>query len=406
MASATRSTSRPSAAVTMSPEPSITASRKPTCSSGERLGFGDGVADHVAFRHSTEARDGVPLGRHAAVGEVGQIGGDRVGDEPALRSRHGDPPLLRRRQPVDLVVRHDPAVQRTDGHDEVLVRSPGPVGHLCRDRSEPPPRHPHREVDVVRPEVLDDADVADPIGERPLPGCRDLVQLAELEVEQTALQGTNGRVEPFDVADRAHDAGPLDGGEELGPRSDVRGEWLLDQHVHAGGSQRGPDREVIIGRCGDDRGVQAGGEQRLQGRVVGHSLRDAVRIAQRVVDTDELDPVGLASEPDVMAPHHPEADNTDPQPAHDDTASITRSRSPGRRCGPTGRDATSPVARAVLGRSRWRSYEAAGAPASGSRRALPRQPLRIGRASASRSLGPDRVLVIDVHAARPLDRAA
>ncbi|MFE7430067.1 hypothetical protein [Streptomyces sp. NPDC057545] len=84
--------------------------------------FGDCVAGDVVFGDAAECGEGFPLGAGGAVGPVGEVGGEGVGDEDAVVAGYDGGPFLERGDPVDLVV------------------GDGAVGQLAEGRgSDPPP---------------------------------------------------------------------------------------------------------------------------------------------------------------------------------------------------------------------------------------------------------------------------
>src|SRR5882724_7875823 len=71
---------------------------------GQGILPGDCVADHVAFGDTAERAGLSLLGAGAAVGPVGEAGGEGVGDEDAVVAGDGGGALFERGDPADLVV--------------------------------------------------------------------------------------------------------------------------------------------------------------------------------------------------------------------------------------------------------------------------------------------------------------
>jgi hypothetical protein len=160
----------------------------------------EGVADHVAFGDAAEGGEGVPLGWRAAVGEVGEIAGEGVGDEAAAASvtGHDGGAFFQRGQPVDQVVGDRAVGELPDSGQEVLVGSAAAVGGVGGDGGVALTGHPRGQIKVVGGKIVDDSDVRDADGERPDAAGADLEDLAEEAVLQPGTQSDEGRVEAFD----------------------------------------------------------------------------------------------------------------------------------------------------------------------------------------------------------------
>ena len=164
----------------------------------------------------------------------------------------------------------------------------------------------------MRREVLDDADVADAVGERPDAFGGDEEDLAELALlVHAAAELLERRVEALDVPHRGLDARLPHGGDELPRLLGRRGERLLDQHVHPGGDELAHGRQVFLGGDGDDGEVdRPGGEQR---RDVGEEHRAVVHdpeaVARGVDGAGERDARKGLQDPGVVAPDHPQAED-------------------------------------------------------------------------------------------------
>ncbi len=324
----------------------------------QRLRLGDGVAHDVALGDAAELRDGVPGLLDLAVRVEGEVGRERVGDECAQAPGDDRDPLLERRQPVDQVVGDGAARELADDRDHVLVLAPGPVGRAGRDGGEVLLGDPGGEVDVVRAQVLDHADVRDPGRERALPPGDDLVDLADLPGLDPGAGLLQRGVVPLDVTDRADQPLGLERLGEPGGRRHVLGQRLLDQGVHSGLREGQPDRFVQEGRDRDHAVVDAVGDERLDVGLDRPPARDAVHVTARVSDRDEVDTRQAAEHARVVAAHHPEPDQARPQVGHQApapasvlTAVTMRSRSSWLSEGCTGSDRHCAAASSVSGRS-------------------------------------------------------
>ena len=150
---------------------------------------------------------------------------------------------------------------------------------------------PGRQVDVVRRQVLDDADVGDAARERALAPGGDLIDLADQPVLDALPRALQGGVEALDVADAADE---LLGGEQvaqLGRLGRGRCDRLLDQGVDAALGERAPELQVVDGRRGDHDVVDAHVEELLEVAVDRLALDHVGRRRRRVVDALEVDAV-------------------------------------------------------------------------------------------------------------------
>jgi hypothetical protein len=165
-----------------------------------------------------------------------------------------------------------PAARRPGHEDEVLVLAPHAVLGLRGDALHGRPAEPGHEVQVVGGEVLDDADVADPVGKGPDALRGDQEDVAELAVPDAAAQLDERGVAALHVPDGGVDAGLADDVDD-GARLLLRGgQRLLHEHAHAGRRELADGGQVLLGRARRRRRVdRAGVEQGLDRRE--HALR-------------------------------------------------------------------------------------------------------------------------------------
>ena len=161
-----------------------------------------------------------------------------------------------------------PVAQAAGDEHEVLVLAAGLVDGLRRDEVDRRLAEPADEVEVVRREILDDADVLDAVGERPAALGADEEDLPHLALLGAPAQLDERRVEALDVPDRGADAGVLARRDDLLRLGDRARERLLDQQVHARRGERPRDREVLVRRHGDDREVGLAAVEQLVDRRV------------------------------------------------------------------------------------------------------------------------------------------
>ncbi len=142
---------------------------------------------------------------------------------------------LRRRQPVDDRVEADSALQPAGDEHEVLVLAAHAVLGLRRQAVDRRAAEPADEVEVVRREVLHDADVAHAVGERPDALGRDQEDVAELPVTRRARAASiSAGLQRSTCPTAARTPAASHGADDLAALLDGRGERLLDQQVHAG----------------------------------------------------------------------------------------------------------------------------------------------------------------------------
>ena len=185
------------------------------------------------------------------------------------------------------------------------------VLRLRRDPLERRAAEPADEVEVVRREVLDHADVADAVRVGADALGRDQEDLPELACPDAAAQLQQRRVEALDVPHRRAHAAARAG---LGDRAGLvraRGERLLDQQVDTGGGQLARDRQVLLGGHGHDGEVERPGRQELSRRAeyAAWVVHDAETIAPGVDGARELDAVHLLEQPRVVPADHPEPED-------------------------------------------------------------------------------------------------
>ena len=136
------------------------------------------------------------------------------------------------------------------------MRPAGAVRRLRGDGRDRRVGDPRDDVEVVRREVLHDADVAHAFGERADPLGRDEEHVAELARQHPLAQRDQRRVEALDVPDRGTHAGALARRDDLLALLDRGRERLLDQQVHAGLREPQRGRQVLLRRQRDDRHVE------------------------------------------------------------------------------------------------------------------------------------------------------
>ena len=202
-------------------------------------------------------------------------------------------PLLERRQPVDEVGGDDrrasslpTATTMSSCGAAAAVRGPAPTPSVAAAG------HPRGEVDVVGREVLDHADVGDPVGERALAAGGDLVDVAELARRRAARAALQRRVVALDVADAADQAARARTRRRAaGAACGVVRERLLDQRVRRRPRPARARARVVHGRGGDHAQVDAEVEQcrRRESTTCGARRRPAWHVAGRVGDADQLD---------------------------------------------------------------------------------------------------------------------
>src|SRR5690606_27369874 len=98
--------------------------------------------------------------------------------------------------------------------------------------------------DVVRCEVLDDPDIRDSAGERPLTARGDLVDLTDQAIFDARSRRLQGGVVPLDVAHAADQARRGEERPQLSRLVRRRGDRLLDEGVDAAFREGARDVEV------------------------------------------------------------------------------------------------------------------------------------------------------------------
>ena len=164
------------------------------------------------------------------------------------------------------------------------------------------------DVEVVRREILHDADVAHAFGEGSDPLGRDEEHVAELARQHALAQRDQRRVEALDVPDRRSHPGALARNHDLLAVLDGGRERLLDQHVDAGLGELQRDRQVLLRRQRDDGHVErALGEQLVERAVDEGRVADGVvAVAERVDGAGEGDAGQGLEDAGVVAAHHAE----------------------------------------------------------------------------------------------------
>src|SRR5690554_695870 len=300
---------------------------------------------------------------HDPIFEVGQVGGERIGDERALLSGDDDGALLERCEPVDRVAHDGSAAERAHSNHHVFVLASAAEGRAGVDRDVFLLADPSREVDVVGREVFDDVDIGDPTGEGALSPSGDLVDVTEYAVFQASAHRLQREVVAFDVAHATDEARFAEEGHQLAGRFGIRGDRLLDQRMDATLSKCAAHLEVVRGGGGDDAVVEPQVQEPFEVAYHGGALNLAGQAFGRVEDSSELDSLYGAQHSAMVAPHDPEAEYTRTQHAQlpalatSVTVCAMTSRSSWVRAGCTGSESTWLAARSVLGRSRFRPNE-------------------------------------------------
>ena len=250
----------------------------------------------------------------------------------------------------------DGAVLELSGdRNEILVLTTGLGRGPSRNGGVVRASDPCREIEIVGREILHDTNVLDPCWERPDPPGGDLEDVAGLAVLKALLQLLQRRVVALDVTDAADQPGGVETITQRARRLHGVGERFLDEGVDAGFTQQHPHVEVIAGRSGYDRHVDALIDQPT--RVVEYRgpASGTHRISHRVGHPGEFDPVDLGDHAGMVAAHLSESHHADSQHLAHETASTMVARSSSESAGCTGSDSTSAAAFAVSGRSRSRS---------------------------------------------------
>ncbi len=217
--------------------------------------------------------------RIAAVGleaeALGDLPGQQIGDQVFLARRDVHGARLERRQPVGVDLR-----QHARGGAELQQRDVLALGNRALELrlhlDDLGIGEPADQVDVVHREIDHHADIRHARRERSDPRDRDREDVLALD---RVLDRLHGRIEALDVADHQRHAGALGGRDDRAAFLDVRGDRLLDQHMHAALDAGERDVVVQVGRSRDDGRIDAEVEQRL-GVVAGLAADDLARAAR------------------------------------------------------------------------------------------------------------------------------
>ena len=249
---------------------------------------------------------------------------------------------LRRRQPVDDAVERAVVGEPAGDEHEVLVLAAHPVLGLRGDARDRRAAEPADEVEVVRREVLDDADVADAVRERPDALGRHRGRPRRAGRRGRAAQRAQRGVAALDVADRADHARRRRPTSMISRASAaVAASGFSISTWTPGGGQLAHGRQVLLGRHRDDREVRAL-DAPSSSAIVPNTRAPigdgAEAVAARVDGAGEAHRgVGL-QDARVVAAHHPQADH---RAARGTELSTRRAALRGRRPSP-GRRARSP----------------------------------------------------------------
>ena len=267
----------------------------------QRLRLGERVAGHVALGDAAERRHRLPLGRRSCrwrrtSGRRSSVSATKAPVSPVTTVTRS----LSGREPVDQVV-DDDAVRQPADRPRPCPRARGRSGGRSGATTEAygALRDPGGEVDVVRGEVLDHADVGDPRRERALPPGGDLVDLAELARPRCAraapaAPGCSARCA------RRRRPGPR-------PRTRRRAAAPASTVVRRAASRPGCARRPRPARAptsswkpvghGDHAMSMPGAMSSSTSGRTGRLAGDAVRVAARVGDRDQLDAVESRAAP-------------------------------------------------------------------------------------------------------------
>ena len=144
----------------------------------------------------------------------------------------------------------------------------------------------------------------------------DLIDGAQLAGLEACAGGLQSRVVALDVTNRAHQAL---GGERIGQlarRRGVLGQRLLDHRVNAGLGQSQTDLLVVDRRHGHHAVVDAGGDQLLDAAQHRTPAGDAVLVAPRIGDGNQVDTLEASQHPSMVAAHHAQPDQACSQVGH------------------------------------------------------------------------------------------
>jgi len=196
------------------------------------------------------------LRRKLRVCVVGQLLGQVVADKHPPLAQHGQFANLRRRQPVHLKNAQDSALELQERVEDVLVVGMDPLLGLGVQPLHISAGEMTHDVEVMRGEVDDHADVADASRERPEPPRLDLKNPADLAECDASLQLSDRRVETLDVADRKHAIGAPRRSQKLAALFEVGRDRLLDEDMEAALQHREAGFEMEACRHGDDGRIQ------------------------------------------------------------------------------------------------------------------------------------------------------
>lgn len=191
------------------------------------------------------------------------------------------------------------------------MRAAHPVLRLTGERSDRRAAKPADEVEVVRREVFDYADVANAVRERADALGRDQKELSELALVHARSQFDQRRVAALNVANGAANAGRANNFNQLAASGGAGGDRLLNQHAGAGCGHFAHGRHVLLGWNGDDRKVEWTGGKQLSDRAENQRwvANGAVNVAERINRTGKGHLRRALQQPGVMAADHPQPQN-------------------------------------------------------------------------------------------------
>jgi hypothetical protein len=187
------------------------------------------------------------------------------------------------------------------------VLTPGHMLGLCRDPVDPGVRQPADQIDVVARKVLDDTDIAYPPREWAGARCRDAVEPPELAVNDPTPHLLQRGVVPLDVTNGTVHAVSCADLDDLDRGLARRRQRLLDQQGNTRSGELLGDRQMQVGRDGDDREVKRTGVQQLvDGRKRSSGgVHAAVAVAVRIDGACEPDALVGLHEPRMVTANHP-----------------------------------------------------------------------------------------------------
>jgi len=186
-----------------------------------------------------------------------------------------------------------------------------PVLRLPGERGDRRSTEPANKVKVVCCEVFDNANVADPIGERADALGRDQEELTKLALVDASAQFDQRRVTALDVANGSLDAGLLNNLNQFAPVGGAGGDRLLDQHACSAAGYFAHGCDVLFSRNGNDREVERSGGEQFGDRAEDQRrvAYRRVNIAGRIYGTGKGHPWSALQQPGVMAADHPQPQN-------------------------------------------------------------------------------------------------